>query len=91
MTYARRATLIVSLGATTRLALVLGVTDPAPPLTYPTRFFVWNLMLAWIPVFFAAGFAFVRRRIWLRPVPNRLAPNRQTPTGWLLTARYRSS
>ena len=68
MTYSRRVVLIGSLVATTGLALVLGVTDPAPPLTYPTWFFVWNLMLAWIPVFFAAGFAFVRRRIWLIPL-----------------------
>jgi hypothetical protein len=68
MTYARRVVLIVSLVATTGLALVLGVTDPAPPLTYPTRFFVWNLGLACIPVFFAAGFAVVSRRIWLIPL-----------------------
>src|SRR6516165_4620766 len=46
MTRSRRVVLIVSLMATTGLALVLGVTDPAPPLTYPTQFFVWNLMLA---------------------------------------------
>jgi hypothetical protein len=45
--------LIVSLVATTGLTLVLGLTDPAPPLSYPTRFFVWNLVLAWIPVFAA--------------------------------------
>jgi uncharacterized membrane protein len=68
MTDSRRVVLIVSVTATTGLALVLGVTDPAPPLTYPTRFFVWNLMLAWIPVFFAAGFAFVHRRIGLIPL-----------------------
>jgi uncharacterized membrane protein len=68
MTYSRRVVLIVSLVATAGLTLVLGVTDPAPPLSYPTRFFVWNLMLACIPVFFAAGFAVVRRRIWLIPL-----------------------
>jgi uncharacterized membrane protein len=68
MTYSRRVVLIVSLVATTGLTLVLGVTDPAPPLNYPTRFFVWNLMLACIPVFFAAGFAVVRQRIWLIPL-----------------------
>ncbi len=68
MTYSRRVVLIVSLVATSGLALVLGVTDPAPPLSYPTRFFVWNLMLACIPVFFATGFAVVRRRIWLIPL-----------------------
>jgi uncharacterized membrane protein len=68
MTYSRRVVLIVSLVATTGLTLVLGVTDPAPPVIYPTRFFVWNLVLACIPVFVAAGFAGVRRRIWLIPL-----------------------
>jgi uncharacterized membrane protein len=68
MSYSRRVALIASLAATTGLTLVLGLTDPAPPLSYPTRFFVWNLMLACIPVFFAAGFAVVRRRIWLIPL-----------------------
>jgi uncharacterized membrane protein len=68
MTQVNRGILIVSLVATTGLTLVLGVTDPAPPLSYPTRFFVWNLVLAWIPVFFAAGFAVVRHRIWSIPL-----------------------
>jgi uncharacterized membrane protein len=68
MTNSRRVVLIVSLMATTGLTLVLGVTDPAPPLIYPTRFFVWNLALACIPMFFAAGFAVVHRRIWLIPL-----------------------
>jgi hypothetical protein len=68
MTHTRPVVLIVSLVATIGLTLVLGVTDPAPPLSYPTRFFVWNLMLACIPVFFASGFAMVRRRIWLIPL-----------------------
>ena len=68
MSYSRRVVLIVSLVATTGLTLVLGVTDPAPPLMYPTRFFVWNLALACIPVFFAVRFAAVRRRIWLIPL-----------------------
>jgi uncharacterized membrane protein len=68
MTYSRRVVLIVSLVATTGLTLVLGVTDPAPPPTYPTRFFVWNLVLASIPVLLAAGFAVVRQRIWLIPL-----------------------
>lgn len=68
MTYSRRVVLTISLVATTGLALVLGVTDPAPPLNYPTRFFVWNLVLACTPVFFAVGFAVVRRRIWLIPL-----------------------
>lgn len=68
MTYSRRMVLIVSLVATTGLTLLLGVTDPHPPLIYPTRFFVWNLMLACIPVFFAAGFVLVRQQIWLIPL-----------------------
>ena len=68
MTYSRRVVLTVSLVATTGLALVLGVTDPAPPLNYPTQFFVWNLVLACTPMFFAVGFAVVRRRIWLIPL-----------------------
>jgi uncharacterized membrane protein len=68
MTPPRRVVLVASLVATAGLTLVLGVTDPHPPLSYPTRFFVWNLVLAWIPVFFATGFALVRRRIWLVPL-----------------------
>jgi uncharacterized membrane protein len=68
MTYFRLVVLIVSLVATIGLALAMGVTDPAPPLSYPTRFFVWNLVLAGIPVVFAAGFAAVRRRVWLIPL-----------------------
>ena len=42
MTRSRRAVLIASLVATAGLTLMLGVTDPAPPASYPTRFFVWN-------------------------------------------------
>ncbi|ORW38325.1 hypothetical protein AWB90_23850 [Mycobacterium paraense] len=68
MTAARRVILVASLVATTGLTLVLGVTDTFPPASYPTRFFVWNLALAWIPVLFAAAFGVVRRRIWLVPV-----------------------
>jgi uncharacterized membrane protein len=68
MNYPRRVVLLGSLAATAGLTLVLGLTDPAPPLSYPTRYFVENLVLAWIPLFFAAGFAVVRRRIWLIPL-----------------------
>ncbi len=68
MTRSRRVVLVGSLVATAGLTLVLGVTDPAPPASYPTRFFVWNLVLAWIPVCFAAGVALVRQRIWLIPL-----------------------
>ncbi len=35
MTYSRRVVLVVSLVATAGLTLLLGVTDPAPPLSYP--------------------------------------------------------
>ena len=68
MTNVPRAVLIVALVATTALTAVLGVTDPAAPLYYPTRWLLWNLFLAWIPVFFAAGFAVVHRRAWLLPL-----------------------
>ena len=53
--------------------MALGVTDPAPPLSYPTRFFVWNLVSAWIPVFFACGFAVLRRRDPVDPTGTRVA------------------
>ena len=64
----RLVVLFVSLVATTGLTFALGITDPATPLYYPTRFLVWNLILAWIPVFFAVWFATVGRRIWLVPL-----------------------
>lgn len=60
--------LFVSLMATTGLTVALGITDPATPLYYPTRFLVWNLILAWIPVFFAVWFSTVGGRIWLVPL-----------------------
>ena len=64
----RHLVLAASLIATTALTVGLGVTDPATPLYYPTRFLVWNLFLAWIPMIFAVGFAVVRRRVWLIPL-----------------------
>lgn len=68
MTEARGILLVVSLMATTALTLALGITDPAAPLSYPTKFLVWNLILAWIPMIFAVAFDLVERRIWLLPL-----------------------
>ncbi|MGV0721067.1 DUF1361 domain-containing protein [Mycolicibacterium elephantis] len=68
MTSLSRYLLGFSLVATTALAIMLGVTDRAEPLYYPTAFLIWNLVLAWMPMFFAAGFALVRRRVWLIPL-----------------------
>ena len=63
MTEARGILLVVSLMATTALTLALGITDPAAPMSYPTKFLVWNLVLAWIPMVFAIAFDLVERRL----------------------------
>jgi hypothetical protein len=47
------AVLIAALVATTGLTTVVGLTDPAAPVFYPSGF--WNLCLAWIPVFSRPG------------------------------------
>ncbi|OMC39402.1 hypothetical protein A5740_26775 [Mycobacterium sp. GA-1841] len=68
MTEARGILLVVSLMATTALTLALGITDPAAPMSYPTKFLVWNLVLAWIPMVCAVAFDLVERRLWLLPL-----------------------
>lgn len=68
MTEARGILLVVSLMATTALTLALGITDPAAPMSYPTKFLVWNLVLAWIPMVLAIAFDLVERRLWLLPL-----------------------
>jgi uncharacterized membrane protein len=68
MTEARGILLVMSLMATTALTLALGITDPAAPMSYPTKFLVWNLVLAWIPMVFAIAFDLVERRLWLLPL-----------------------
>ncbi|MGV7813179.1 DUF1361 domain-containing protein, partial [Mycobacterium kansasii] len=45
MTRTRGVLLLASRLATTALTVVLGTTDPAAPLTYPSRFLIWNLFL----------------------------------------------
>lgn len=68
MTEARRVVLVLSLVATSLLTVLLGITDPTAPMFYPTRFLIWNLILAWLPVFAAWAFSAVRHRLWLIPL-----------------------
>jgi uncharacterized membrane protein len=77
---ARRLVLVLALGASTALTVALGVTDRngAGTIGYPTRFLVWNLFLAWIPLVFALWLSVARRTIalvalgicWLAFLPN---------------------
>ncbi|NNG97317.1 DUF1361 domain-containing protein [Gordonia araii NBRC 100433] len=67
MTDPRILVLLAALAGTTVLTAVLGITDRSAPLSYPSRFLIWNLFLAWIPLGFALVFAVARRRIWLVP------------------------
>lgn len=70
--------LVLALGATTALTVGLGVTDPAGTPGYPTRYLVWNLALAWIPLALACGVRVTRSRparlacagAWLCFLPN---------------------
>ena len=78
MTLPRRAALVVTLGATTALTVALGVTDAVGVPGYPTRFLVWNLALAWIPLVSALVFSTTRGRgsrllaaaVWIVFLPN---------------------
>ena len=74
----RRLILVLALGASTALTVALGVTTPPGAIAYPTRFMVWNLFLAWIPLMFAllytslrsAGTRIVAAACWLAFLPN---------------------
>lgn len=74
----RRLVLILALGASTALTVALGITDPGGVPGYPTRFLVWNLFLAWLPLVLALLFGAVRRSTtlllvgacWLAFLPN---------------------
>jgi uncharacterized membrane protein len=76
----RRLVLVLALAASTSLTVALGVTDRngAGTIGYPTRFLVWNLFLAWIPLVFALLFSTARRpwallflgACWLVFLPN---------------------
>ncbi|MFT3716203.1 MAG: DUF1361 domain-containing protein [Gordonia sp. (in: high G+C Gram-positive bacteria)] len=68
MTDPRVVVLFAALAGSTVLTVILGITDPAAPLSYPSRFLIWNLFLAWIPLVFAVGFAEVKGRFWLIPL-----------------------
>ena len=68
----------VVLGALTMLTVVIGVTDPVGDPTYPAKFLVWNLFLAWIPMLAALLVTRLRGRVatvgaglvWLAFLPN---------------------
>ncbi len=74
----RRLVLVAALAASTLLTIALGVTDAGGTPSYPTRFLVWNLALAWIPLLCALAVRGSRRVVarwslgvlWLLFLPN---------------------
>lgn len=74
----RRLLLAGSLVASTALCAALGITDPSNAANYPTRFLLWNLFLAWLPLLFAMASVASRRGwiagvwgvLWLAFLPN---------------------
>lgn len=65
---ARLLLLVAALAASSVLTVALGVTDPTGATAYPTRFLVWNLTLAWVPLALALWFCAVRRLWALAPI-----------------------
>jgi uncharacterized membrane protein len=74
----RRLLLGGGLVASTVLCAALGITDPSNAANYPTRFLLWNLFLAWLPLVFAVIAGAARRTsvavvsgvLWLAFLPN---------------------
>lgn len=68
----------VVLGALTILTVGIGITNPAGDPTYPAKYLVWNLFLAWIPMLAALAMNLTRSRwaaviaglVWLVFLPN---------------------
>ncbi len=73
----RRLVVFLALAASSALTVALGVTDPSGSIQYPTKFLVWNLFLAWIPLILAMSLRGRRRPLgwllglaWLAFLPN---------------------
>lgn len=76
---ARDVVLVVSLIASSALTVVLGVVDPIGVPVLTSRFLVWNLFLAWIPLVAALAVsrsnrvvAVIAGVVWLVFLPNAL-------------------